>query len=69
MVLLTAIEYLRDEQIENQESSETFQLKKEEAEGEELETEEAWSITKPKRSKADMVAILLLVGEVLCFFD
>ena len=61
MVLLTAIEYLRDEQIEV--DSGTFQSKKEEVE--ELETEEAWSVPKLKRSKADLVAILLLVGKVL----
>ena len=46
VVLLTAIEYLRDKQIENRENS----------------------VAKPKRSKADLVAILLLVGKVLHAF-
>ena len=61
VVLLTAIEYLRDEQIENQENSKTFQLKKEEAEGEELETEEPWSVTKPKDPKLTWLQFFFLL--------
>ena len=62
VVLLTAMEYLREEELEKEEDKEeTEETISEEEHG--PETKEAWKLPQEKRSKVAFVPILMVVGK------
>ena len=65
VVLLTAMEYLRELELEKEEDIETVD-KVENREEDGPETKEAWKLPQEKRSKAAFVPILMVVGKFHC---
>ena len=67
VVLLTAMEYLREEELEKEEDKETldtisqFDLENEEGQG--PETKEAWKLPQKKGSKEAYVPMLMVIGK------
>ena len=68
VVLLTAMEYLREEEIEEKEDNKNLEDRTNAISEEEhgMEAKVAWNIPQKKRSKFDFVSILLVTGQ-LCF--
>ena len=66
VVLLTAMEYLREEEIEEKEDKEKFEETTNTISEEEhgMEAKVAWNIPQKKRSKFDFVSILLVTGQL-----
>ena len=70
VVLLTAMEYLREEELEKEEDNEPvdaitqYDMENEEEHG--PETREAWKLPQEKRSKVAFVSILMVVGKFHC---
>ena len=67
VVLLTAMEYLKDEDLENEEDKEAMdanpQYDVEIEEEDEPESKETWKLPKGKKSKLDYVPMLMVIGE------
>ena len=67
VVLLTAMEYLREEELEKEEETETveeiiqYDMGNEEEHG--PETKEAWKLPQKKRSKEAYVPMLMVIGK------
>ena len=70
VVLLTAMEYLREEELEKEEDKETVDaitqndMENEEEHGQ--ETKEVWKLPKEKRSKVSFVPMLMVIGKFHC---
>ena len=65
VVLLTAMEYLREEELEKEEDKkETEETISEEEHG--PETKEAWKLPQEKRSKVAYVPMLMVIGKNFC---
>ena len=64
VVLLTVMEYLRDEEHEKKERKEDCPDHKDDIseEGSEPDTKEAWNVPQKKRSKIDLVPNLMIIG-------
>ena len=71
VVLLTAMEYLREEETEKEEDKETVdaitQYDREDGEKHEPETKEAWKLPQEKRSKVAFVPALMVIGKYVLF--
>ena len=66
VVLLTAMEYLREEELERGEDKKEDTVSEEEA-GPDPETKEAWKLPQKKRSKVAYVSMLMVVGKFYFF--
>ena len=68
VVLLTAMEYLREEELEKEEDRETVdaitQYDMENGEEHGPETREAWKLPREKRSKVAFVPMLMVIGKL-----
>ena len=73
VVLLTAIEYLKEDHLEDEEATVDFNdtkefiipLRSENEEGFQLETKEVWNDTKEKENKFNVVPMLVTMGKFL----